>query len=387
MKNNKTMIFVGVALALGLVGAYFAAMLGAKPATDMIEVPVANTNLRTMTKLADPAKMFVPKSIPRDMVNTDGGANSVVLKMEELKDQFLIKPKTAGSFIVRSDLSRTGTVEFEKGMTGYALKVDAESMAGGLIGPGTRVNVNWTGRVEGNKPPLSGFLMTDVTVVAVDAKTARGDQNEEFKNPGVVTLQIKPADVTMLARAKSLGGFSLSLCNPEAEGEKDAPRAQVDAQLVKFLNSKSTAKDEEVKQVVKTIFVAKDEIPANTKIDGESFDKFFESKTLPDVLTPQDAIENRDEIVDRYTTTKLARGFHVVPTLLSKDPLEEKKPGVVGPPPEDHAVVIVNGGQRPFVAVYRRGVLANGDELKDPPSKTVPTEKAPAPKEKEDGTN
>ncbi|WP_375175268.1 Flp pilus assembly protein CpaB [Pseudooceanicola sp.] len=105
------------------------------------------------------------------------------------------------------------TSRLVKGMRAFAIKVDVASGVSGFLRPGDRVDVYWTGRVDGVDRASSGevtkLIETGIQLIAVD-QMANGDHSEAMI-ARTVTVAINPQQVASLAQAQSTGRLSLSL--------------------------------------------------------------------------------------------------------------------------------------------------------------------------------
>lgn len=105
------------------------------------------------------------------------------------------------------------TSRLTKGMRAFAIKVDVASGVSGFLRPGDRVDVYWTGRVDGFDRASSGevtkLIETGIPLIAVD-QMANGDHSEAMI-ARTVTVAINPQQVASLAQAQTTGRLSLSL--------------------------------------------------------------------------------------------------------------------------------------------------------------------------------
>ncbi|MGI3170553.1 Flp pilus assembly protein CpaB [Pseudooceanicola sp. C21-150M6] len=105
------------------------------------------------------------------------------------------------------------TSRLEKGMRAFAIKVDVSSGVSGFLRPGDRVDVYWTGRVEGfdrnSNGDVTKLIETGIKLVAVD-QTSGGTISEAVV-ARTITVAVNPQQVAALAQAQSTGRLSLSL--------------------------------------------------------------------------------------------------------------------------------------------------------------------------------
>ncbi|MFW5881763.1 MAG: Flp pilus assembly protein CpaB, partial [Roseicyclus sp.] len=101
----------------------------------------------------------------------------------------------------------------EIGQRALALQVDVTSGVSGFLRPGDRVDVYWTGSVNGltrsNRGEVTKLIEAGVRLIAVD-QSAGGDLNGAVI-ARTVTVAARPEQVAGLAQAQSTGRLTLSL--------------------------------------------------------------------------------------------------------------------------------------------------------------------------------
>ncbi|WP_424987742.1 Flp pilus assembly protein CpaB [Microbulbifer sp. S227A] len=105
------------------------------------------------------------------------------------------------------------TSQLARGMRAFAIRVDVASGVSGFLRPGDRVDVYWTGSVngaiEGIRGDVTRLIEANVALIAVD-QTASGDL-DGATIARTVTVAARPEQVAALAQAQSTGRLSLSL--------------------------------------------------------------------------------------------------------------------------------------------------------------------------------
>ena len=100
-----------------------------------------------------------------------------------------------------------------RGMRAFTIKVDVSSGVSGFLNPGDRVDVYWTGRVQGigngNNSEVTKLIEEGVQLVAVDQTSESGRTGATIAR--TVTVQVSPNQVAALAQAQATGNLSLSL--------------------------------------------------------------------------------------------------------------------------------------------------------------------------------
>ena len=134
------------------------------------------------------------------------------------------EPILAGEPIVGRKIVRAGDGGFlaaylEPGMRAMAIKVEAETLAGGFILPGDRVDVVLTretnmsniGQDSADRPKFSsGTVLSNIKVLAIGNATRAAD-DAQTADGATATLEVRPQDAELLALAASEGKLSLSL--------------------------------------------------------------------------------------------------------------------------------------------------------------------------------
>lgn len=115
------------------------------------------------------------------------------------------------------------TSRLARGMRAFTIRVDVASGVSGFLNPGDRVDVYWTGRIEGatrGGGDVTKLIETGVEIIAVD-QTAESNRGEASV-ARTVTVQVTPQEVAALAQAQSSGRLSLSLVGREDDSVVEA---------------------------------------------------------------------------------------------------------------------------------------------------------------------
>ena len=100
-----------------------------------------------------------------------------------------------------------------RGMRAFTVEVDVSSGVSGFLNPGDRVDVYWTGRVQGldngSNGEVTKLIQEGVQLVAVDQTSESGRTGATIAR--TVTVQVSPNQVAALAQAQATGNLSLSL--------------------------------------------------------------------------------------------------------------------------------------------------------------------------------
>jgi pilus assembly protein CpaB len=131
-----------------------------------------NTEPRTVTRIVEPSEIILTSKV------TDFGLSAGI-----------------SSFL-------------EPGMRAFTIPVDPRLGVAGIVKPGDRVDVNWTGRV-GRETKTRSPLLDNVYIIAVD-QNADPDQNRN-RVARTVTVQVSPERAATLQQGQSTGKLTLTL--------------------------------------------------------------------------------------------------------------------------------------------------------------------------------
>lgn len=93
------------------------------------------------------------------------------------------------------------------GMRAFSLQVDVNSGVSGFLRPGDRVDVYWTGTIQGEM--ATRLIQSDVQIIAID-QIADEDRNNPMV-AGTVTIEAPPEQIAALAQAQASGRVTLAL--------------------------------------------------------------------------------------------------------------------------------------------------------------------------------
>jgi pilus assembly protein CpaB len=216
----KSLLLLALALGCGLVASIGISQVMDRPQAVALEttpVYVAKHNIN----LGDPIakEMLVLQEWPKDKVPRGAIAN-----LEDLEGR---RPRTAiieGEPILEGKLLEVGQVadpitQIPKGMRLKTVAVDAEKSAGGLLGPGDRVDVQLFVRKDqrtGIETAKSKVILQNIRIFAVDQTVQRSpDGGEERSVAKTVSLMLTPEQANKLTLAEQIGEISLIPRNPD----------------------------------------------------------------------------------------------------------------------------------------------------------------------------
>lgn len=207
----KTMMLMVVAIGCGLVASYMTSRLLAErsgPPQTMKKILVAVKKVPQYTPIKEPEKFFVEKDVPED-----AAPKKALTTFEELRGKKLNKAINEEAYVYADDLLDPNTEgmhsKLAPGQRAVAIKVDAQSLAGGFVLPGTHVDVVCTQR-RGENDSESKIILQNMLVLAVDTKNNREDGQSTILGQ-TVTLAAKPEEAQQLSLASSIGELKLIL--------------------------------------------------------------------------------------------------------------------------------------------------------------------------------
>ena len=141
------------------------------------------------------------------------------------------------------------TSQLERGMRAFAIKVDVASGVSGFLRPGDRVDVYWTGRIQGrnrdDRGEVTKLIDTAIKLIAIDQTSA--DDIDAATIARTITVAIRPEQVAALAQAQSSGRLSLSLVG--ADDDTIASAFQIDQDMLLGIEAEEVTAELEEKKV------------------------------------------------------------------------------------------------------------------------------------------
>ena len=209
---NPRMLALGMAVFCGLAAAYLAMTYNkGNQGPKMVEVLRTKSKVPFREKLSDPQKYFDLIAVPE--LNLPP---KILKSFEQVKDKSLNKTLTDQSFVTEDDLLGANqhylTDQLDKGKRLFGLTVNAESLAGGFILPGSTVDLIGTKRLANNNIETQTVL-ENIRVMAVGDKSTINEKQGDVRHSIVentVTLEVSPEEAQILAMWKSVGEIKLS---------------------------------------------------------------------------------------------------------------------------------------------------------------------------------
>ncbi len=225
MQNRRGLIFIGLALAMGVAAAYITTRLGPTPAvaevgntTDTTPVVVVRSDIPVASILA---KEHV-KTIEWPSDHVPGGA---LRSVDQAVGRVVRRPIAAGETLLEIALFATGSAGglpsvIKANYRAVSVKVDNVIGVAGFVTPGSRVDVMATiRRIDLAKAlPFAKVILQDIRVLAVDQKLEEV-QTGEPALVSVVTLEVDPLQAEHLIYAAHEGRLQLALRSPGDDKE------------------------------------------------------------------------------------------------------------------------------------------------------------------------
>jgi pilus assembly protein CpaB len=219
MKNRRGLIFLGLAVVMGLAAAWITTEFSPRSAEANIAavkttpVVVVRSNVTVATSLTVAQLKLV--DWPSEHVPT-----GTLHSMDDVKGRIVRRPLAQGEPVLESSLFPTGAsgglgAVISDKYRAVSVKVDNVIGVAGFVVPGSRVDVMATiRRVDQTRAlPFSKVILQDIRVLAVDQKL------EEVKSGdpelvSVVTLEVDPIQAEHLIYAAHEGRLQLALRSP-----------------------------------------------------------------------------------------------------------------------------------------------------------------------------
>ena len=210
---NPRMLALGMAVFCGLGAAYLAMIYNNKgnQGPKMVEVLKIKSKVPFREKISDPQKYFDLVAVPEHNL-----PSKILISFEQVKDKSLNKNFIENSFVTEDDLLKDNqnslTDQLEKGKRLFGLTVNAESLAGGFILPGSTVDLIGTKRLANNNTETQTVL-ENIRVMAVGDKSTINEKQGDVRHSIIettVTLEVSPEEAQVLAMWKSIGEIKLS---------------------------------------------------------------------------------------------------------------------------------------------------------------------------------
>ncbi len=176
----------------------------------LIEVFVVNKPKNygeTITK-EDVQMIYWPKNALPEGVFTDP---ALLFPDENAEPRYVVRQMETYEPILAVKVTEPGEQaglngEIEQGMRAFAIKVEAAD----FLQPGDRVDIYWTGSVEGTPGEMTRLIESAMKIIAVD-RNKKASNTDGAIQSRTMTVAATPEQVARLAQAQATGGLVMSL--------------------------------------------------------------------------------------------------------------------------------------------------------------------------------
>lgn len=240
----RTMILLVVAIGCGLAASYMTSRLIAERSNEAsqeakVRVLVAKNRIPPWALVKKPEDIVVFAELPA------ATAPKKALKdFAQLKDKRINKQMGEGIPLTEDDIVNKDQDGLPSMLpTGYravAIRVSPESLAGGFVLPGTRVDILATTR-EGITRTRT--ILQDMLVLAVDMQSTRDPEKGNAMLGNTVTIAAKPDEAQRLALGANIADLRLSL---RPIGEEGKPKMKETTVIDLARSQETTPEDDEL---------------------------------------------------------------------------------------------------------------------------------------------
>jgi len=200
----------------------------ARPTIETTDIYVAAAQLNYGDKLT-PEHVRLIKWPKASLPNGHYLDANVLFPDQETRPRHVLRPVEIGEPILQVKITKPGqdvglTTRLAKGMRAFAIRVDVASGVSGFLRPGDKVDVYWTGSVDGafdeTSRDFTKLIQSGVQLIAVDQKADVDGVDGNVAR--TVTVAVKPAQVAALAQAQNSGKLSLALVGAQDDTVAEA---------------------------------------------------------------------------------------------------------------------------------------------------------------------
>lgn len=221
--NKNILIVLAGGFLIAIVVALIVQSSFSKKNTTLVEIVVAKNAVKVGETVSD--MNFKWQEWPKESLFAGAIIREGQKSIADTLQGKLRKDMVEGEPLLKSLLTASGkgnvlAAAMEPGMRAMAIKVSAESMVGGFISPGDRVDVilSYQIRLSGEDAQdaagkvdrhASQTILENVNVLAIDQNSSKAD--DKAKVGRTVTLEVDAGGAEKLVLASEMGDLSLSL--------------------------------------------------------------------------------------------------------------------------------------------------------------------------------
>ena len=293
--KQKNIVLMVVAVGCGLVAAFLTSKMSAKTVDEKVEVIVAVKDLMIGTQLT---KEDLKTAVKRKSISKDSLPPTAIENEEELLEKRLTRTIRAEETINKGDATKGTLVSIPPGMNMVTMPISLSGAVSGFVGPGSKVDVLASVRLENNLRALP--ILVNMLVLAVDGNVGTAEKGV-YQTLSMVSFAVdrKQALLIKLAQARNCD-LSLLLRNPEQNDKiNDIEKGYNIDEVMKLLSDNKNpaelhspdseggivkrieTKPETPKFEMVKVPAASEDIPAGTQITKDLIAEKFKLIELP----------------------------------------------------------------------------------------------------------
>lgn len=331
----KTLILMFVALGCGFVAMFVAMSISAKPSDDTIELVVTKQMIPQGAIIGKAEDAFTTKPFNKASAPPNG---IPAKELPNLKNKIVAHPLDEGHLVSMRDFQDGAGIihKIKDGYQAYSVPIKKENIIAGFTMPGARVNI--TGSFQKGGKRVTQTFLQNVEVLAIDqaAEAPAGGGHQPSANPTMITLMLKPQDVTKVALVNSFGPLTFSLRKPVAQGveEKQDDLQPIDDPTAPTTGVATTG-DQPKAKFVKLPIAVKDILPG-TKLENPA--DYLQVQEVPDsVPGVSDAVWNLEDLKGKEIQGLVTKGLPIrraqigeKAVAVGKSPTDSYRPVILG---------------------------------------------------------
>jgi pilus assembly protein CpaB len=228
IRVNSNWLLLGLALLLGGGAAYLGNHVlkqrmaqideELRRSQEPVSVVVAKQDLAPGDAIT--GEHFAVRQVPREYINADTVRPD---GFSALEHQRLAVAMKRGDMLLPAHADGQGAQVFsatlKQGRRAMTFEVDTVNSISGMLRPGDRIDLVYSGRGAGVTEDVTRTLLSNLVVLATDQSVMRRDEKTgEMRSFSTVTLDLLPADAQRIIVAKQAGRLTALLRHPDDKG-------------------------------------------------------------------------------------------------------------------------------------------------------------------------